>query len=41
VEGGLDDFGGDGAFTTDAPVVATEFDNGGRHKGLSFSGVED
>jgi hypothetical protein len=40
-EGGLDDFGGNGPFAADAPVVATEFDDGGRHEGLRFSGVED
>jgi hypothetical protein len=41
VEGGLDDFGGDGAFAADAPVVATEFDDGGWHEALRFAGVED
>jgi hypothetical protein len=41
VEGGLDDVGGNGAFAADAPEVATEFDNGGWHEGLSFSGIED
>jgi hypothetical protein len=41
VEGGLDDFGGDGALAADAPVVAAKFDDGGRHEGLRFAGVED
>ena len=41
VEGGLDDFGGDGALTADAPVVATEFDDGGWHEALCFAGVEN
>ncbi len=41
VEGGLDDFGGDGALAADTPVVAAKFDDGGWHEALGFSGVED
>ncbi len=41
MEGGLDDFGRDGALAADAPVVATEFDDGGWHEALRFAGVED
>jgi hypothetical protein len=41
VEGGLDDFGGDGALAANTPMVAAKFDDGGRHEGLSFSRVED
>ena len=32
---------GDGTFATDAPVVATEFDDGGRHDTVGVTGIED
>jgi hypothetical protein len=37
----LDVVGGDGAFAADAPEVAAEFDNRGRHAFLGFAGVHD
>ena len=40
-EGLFDIVGGDGAETADAPVIATEFDDSGRHDGVGFAGIED
>jgi hypothetical protein len=41
VKSGLDNVRGHGAFAADAPVIAAEFDDGGRDEALGFTGVED
>ena len=40
-EGVFDIVGGDGAEAANAPVIAAEFDDGGRHNGVGFASVED
>jgi hypothetical protein len=40
-KGVADVFGGDGAETADAPVIAFEFDDGGWHDPVGFAGVKD
>jgi len=41
VEDGADVVGGNGAFATDAPVFAAEFDDGGGQDAVSVAGIED
>lgn len=40
-EGFADLVGGNGAFAANAPVIATEFDNGGRAGVVGLTGIED